>query len=242
MFNNKRKNENTKIVFHSPTQQTSSSSEPVFPQRKGISKTFIALMSVIFLGAVAAYFLYSQNDKEGNVAATEAVKPNDAAAIQRQEESVSHRDSLLTAIKHSDTVQNDAQDANPNSSAYTNSSGSAREQMKEEASNVASQPEVTSGYDNSYHSKKEVKEPAIVKTQYQVPSKAYFYSQPNQNSRKDNFIDNWKNFYPPLNALDEKNGFIYVVFTDDEGKTSEGWLRKKDVKPVKTVMYASDSK
>lgn len=257
MFNNKRKNENTsQIVFHSPNKPDSSpSSEPVFPERKGISKSFIALISIIFLGAVAAYFLYSGNDREGKVlSAAEAVKPTDAAALQRQEESVSHRDSLLSGINHSKTAQKDKND--PNASAYTNAAGATQDQSTNKTEPAATEPENTSAYgrinnslNNSNSSantlqvpKQDAKEFGIAKTQYKVVSKAYFYSRPNYNSRSANFISHWKKSYTPLNALDTKNGFMYVVFTDESGKTKEGWLRKKDVKPVKTIMYASDSK
>ncbi len=244
MFSNKRKRVDlATFVLHGPNQQTPANpSEPVFPKQKGISKSFIALLSVIFLGAVAAYFLYSGDEEGKVVSSTDVIKPKDNAPLQRQEENTSYRDSLLAGIKRSETVQNDAQDANSNPSAYINPGGSAQDQVKDQAPDIASPLEKPAEYGNSNHAKKEAKERAIIKTQYKVPSKAYFYSQPNHRSRKANFINNWKKSYPPLNALDEKNGFIYVVFTDDDGQTSEGWLRKKDVKPVKSIMYGSDLK
>ena len=244
MFNYKRKDENpAKIVFRADNPQTtSSSSEPVFPKQKGISKSLIALLSVIFLGAVAAYFLYSGDEDGKALSSTEVIKPKDNSSLPRQEESTSSRDSLLSKIKSSETVQNDAQNANSNPSAYINPAGSAQDQVKDQVPDIASPLEKPAEYGNSNHAKKEAKERAIIKTQYKVPSKAYFYSQPNHRSRKANFINNWKKSYPPLNALDEKNGFIYVVFTDENRQTSEGWLRKKDVKPVKSIMNGSDLK
>lgn len=249
MFSNKRKRlDLATIVLRGPNQQNPADpSEPVFPKQKSISRPFIVLLSIIFSGAVAAYFLYSGDEEGKVVSSTDVIKPKDNAPLQRQEENTSYRDSLLAGIKRSETVQNNAADANANASAYINSNTSAQEQVKNHAPNAVSQPQATPDYSNSYYSnskysKKEAKEPAIVKTQYKVLSKAYFYSQPNLKSRKANYIDNWKKFYPPLNALDKKNGFIYVVFTNDDGQTSEGWLRKKDVQPVKSAIYQSDLK
>ncbi len=246
MFNNKRKAENTaQIVFRSPNQQVrETSSEPVFPKRKSVSRSFIALLSVIFLVAVAAYFWYAGEDKEGNLlSTTKPIKPNTTSYSQSQGESISQRDSLLSGINNAETTQGNHTD--PTTSAYANSAGTSTEQVKNNTQNASSQTTRTSNYTHANSSntdKQEAKEPATVKTQYKVLSKAHFYSQPNQNFRLPNSINHWKSSYAPLNALDEKNGFIYAVFTDDQNKTSEGWLRKKDVKPVKTIMYASDGK
>ena len=62
---------------------------------------------------------------------------------------------------------------------------------------------------------------------YKVKSKAFFYNAPDENTRRDAFIVHWNNAV--LNALDEKDGFIYVVFINEEGKTSKGWLSKRDL-------------
>jgi len=56
---------------------------------------------------------------------------------------------------------------------------------------------------------------------------AYFYSRPDEASKRDAYINVWNN--ARLKAIDDKNGFIYVVYTNDKGQTSKGWLRKKDL-------------
>jgi eukaryotic-like serine/threonine-protein kinase len=63
--------------------------------------------------------------------------------------------------------------------------------------------------------------------QYKVKSKAYFHNKPNENSRRNAFIVHWNNAV--LSALDETNDFIFVVFTNHEGQTSRGWLKKADL-------------
>ncbi len=64
---------------------------------------------------------------------------------------------------------------------------------------------------------------------YKVKSKAYFYNQPDMNTRRNAFVIHWNNRYATLQPLDEKNGFIYVVFTNHAGQTSKGWLMKSDL-------------
>lgn len=68
---------------------------------------------------------------------------------------------------------------------------------------------------------------------YKVNSTAYFYNEPNESTRRRAFITHWNNWYADIRALDEKNNFIYVVFTNHLNQTSRGWLRKADLKEIK---------
>jgi len=56
---------------------------------------------------------------------------------------------------------------------------------------------------------------------------AYFHSRPDEASKRAANINQWNN--ARLTAIDDQNGFIYVVYTNDKGQTSKGWLRKKDL-------------
>jgi serine/threonine-protein kinase len=58
----------------------------------------------------------------------------------------------------------------------------------------------------------------------------YFHNEPDESTKRDAFIVHWNN--ATLTALEEKNDFIYVVFTNHLGQKSKGWLPKKDLKPV----------
>jgi serine/threonine protein kinase len=62
-----------------------------------------------------------------------------------------------------------------------------------------------------------------------VPT-AYFYSQPNESTRINSFLASWNN--AELTAIDDRNGFIYVVFFNASQEISKGWLRKKDLRPI----------
>lgn len=74
-------------------------------------------------------------------------------------------------------------------------------------------------------------------TRYKVTSVAHFHDEPDQSTRRKAFINHWNNSYATLNPLEERNGFIYVVFTNHEGQTSYGWLRKKDLRAISTRVY-----
>jgi len=67
--------------------------------------------------------------------------------------------------------------------------------------------------------------PVIAK--YRVTSKANFYNAPDENTMRSTFISQSAN--KTVNALEEKNGFIYVEYTNDLGFTSKGWLSKQDL-------------
>lgn len=56
---------------------------------------------------------------------------------------------------------------------------------------------------------------------------AYFHDKPDANTRRKAFINHWNK--ARLTALNDLNGFIYVVYTNDEGQTSKGWMNKKDL-------------
>jgi serine/threonine-protein kinase len=62
---------------------------------------------------------------------------------------------------------------------------------------------------------------------YKVRSKAYFHTQPDESTRRNAFIVHWNNAV--LHPKEERNDFVYVVFTNHLGQTSRGWLRKKDL-------------
>jgi serine/threonine-protein kinase len=62
---------------------------------------------------------------------------------------------------------------------------------------------------------------------YKVKSKAFFYNEPDESTRRSAFINHWNN--ATLTPLDETEDFIYIIYTNVEGQTSKGWLRKQDL-------------
>ncbi len=61
-------------------------------------------------------------------------------------------------------------------------------------------------------------------------ARAYFYTEPLSSSRTNNFLA--KSNEPELTALDDRNGFIYVIFFTSNGQVTKGWLRKRDLRRI----------
>ena len=59
---------------------------------------------------------------------------------------------------------------------------------------------------------------------------AYFHNEPDQSTRRAANINIWNN--AKLTPLEERNGFVYVVYVNDQGQTSRGWLLKRNLKPI----------
>ena len=65
--------------------------------------------------------------------------------------------------------------------------------------------------------------------QYKVINNAYFYVTPDIKTRRNVYIIPGEE---PVTSLNEKNGFVFVSFIDAEGKTTKGWILKKDLRAV----------
>jgi serine/threonine-protein kinase len=66
---------------------------------------------------------------------------------------------------------------------------------------------------------------------YKVRNKAYFHNEPDAATRREAFIVHWNN--ATLKPLEDKNGFVYIVFTNHQGQVSKGWISKADLVQVK---------
>ncbi|WP_345954058.1 serine/threonine-protein kinase [Mucilaginibacter sp. PAMB04168] len=58
-------------------------------------------------------------------------------------------------------------------------------------------------------------------------SYAYFHDRPDASSVRKANINRWNN--ARLTAIDDINGYIYVVYKNEQGQVSKGWLNKKDL-------------
>ena len=59
---------------------------------------------------------------------------------------------------------------------------------------------------------------------------AYFHNEPDPSTRRAANINIWNN--AKLTPLAERNGFVYVVYVNEKGQTSRGWLLQKDLKLI----------
>ncbi|HEX8279309.1 MAG TPA: serine/threonine protein kinase, partial [Segetibacter sp.] len=188
-------------------------------QKKGVSKTAFALLVLLAIG-LAAFSAYNflKNDQPEAITGTTANSSNKTAttnkspvkrvrekkesAVVKKERQPAPSDSLNVSIGNSPQPMASAQDTEDSAAKDT-------QQLKEEGG---------------------AEVPLKTSQQYVVTSKAYFYTTPDESTRRNAFVVPSNNAI--LKALDEQNDFIYVVFNNQHGQSSKGWLRKKDLQPL----------
>ncbi|MGZ4049392.1 MAG: HsdM family class I SAM-dependent methyltransferase, partial [Bacteroidia bacterium] len=66
---------------------------------------------------------------------------------------------------------------------------------------------------------------------YTVRDTTFFHNKPDERTRRNTYLDPLNNNI--LNPIEDKNGFIYIVYTNHLGRTSKGWINKKDLMPLR---------
>jgi serine/threonine-protein kinase len=199
-------------------------------ERKTVSRSAFhaALFALLLVGALAVYGLFfhrsvvgSANSKtetfrdEDSMAAIGA--PNTVMATKKKMTTVSNKekkaksDSLAKAVLHAKKEQ-PALAKNSDSAATTDEAVPGHTQAAS---------------DNNDNQKGDDGEAV----RYKVRGKAYFHDEPDASTKRDAFITHWNNAV--LTPLDEKNGFVYIVFTNHLGQTSKGWIAKDDLIAIK---------
>ncbi|HEX2606555.1 MAG TPA: serine/threonine-protein kinase [Flavisolibacter sp.] len=79
-------------------------------------------------------------------------------------------------------------------------------------------------------SNNEGKESTEALPKYKVINKAYFHNEPDETTRRNAFLVHWNNAV--LTPIEERDGFIYVIYTNERGQTSKGWLKKSDLQLI----------
>ena len=194
------------------------------PSSKGVSRTaFLVLLFItIGLAALAAYSFFTKDNtsNDGADITNASTARGDTSDTYNQ---ILPDTKKIAAAKNSQTPQNTRPDrattvaTNTDTTQEETSSSVNDNGAKEEAS------EDEDATDNTDKPKNFGR--------YKVRNVAYFHNSPDPATRRNAFINHWNNAI--LNPLDERDGFIYIVFTNDEGQVSKGWLQKKDLIQVK---------
>lgn len=189
------------------------------PAKKGVSKTAFTMLVLLTIG-LAAFSGYSILKNYTTVAQqTPGTNFSDTTASANDlpvKEVEQKKDLPLKKEIQKKHVNNRNDSANKNNlpAIANETSGSDilkdSQPVKQETSQVLAKPKAA--------------------PQYMVISKAYFYNTPDESTRRNAFVVPSNNAI--INALDEQNDFIYVVFTNQLGQSSKGWLRKKDLQPL----------
>lgn len=186
-------------------------------QEKGVSKTafFILLLLTIGFAAFSAYsYLNSKSDT--NTAQTQTTlptidtsvgKPTESQIEEQKREDALARQRRLDSAKAVERMKAEAKRKNDSLAALQNTTPTDNQ--------TATPPDPGS---------------ATKGVQYMVVTKAYFYNSPDESSKRNAFVVPSNNAI--LTALDEQDDFIYVAFTNTQGQTSKGWLRKQDLQQI----------
>jgi serine/threonine-protein kinase len=191
-------------------------------QKNGVSKTvFISLLLVtIALAAFSAYSLIKRGQNNSAKISTTAAPEKDTT--------VSVID-VPTQTLAADTAEQPENAEKPLTTLDTTNKAKAPpipEPKRQEDIDTADE-EVENDAQTIEEQPQEV--PVKQTSNYVVVSRAYFHSEPDENTRRAAYIIPSNSTV--VTALDEKNGFIYVIFDNRVTKTS-GWLRKTDLQTV----------
>lgn len=165
----------------------------------------VALLIIFISGFAIAYFYFGAKKNKIAAATISNNSSRDSAIIP----------ALVVPREKNKPVVKKSSNKNKNSIAKKDVSKPKAEAVKEKPVVVA-----------------ENRSPGEIKGKYKIISKAYFHNEPDESTRRNAFVVHWNNSYATINALDEENGFVYVVFRNHQNQTSKGWLRKKDLRPA----------
>jgi serine/threonine protein kinase len=181
--------------------------------RKGVSRG--AFMALLFLtigfGAVAAYSLFRQQAARRQAALVssdqvDTFRNDEPFSVNTTTENTANRPVRETATA---TILPTVQD--------TATTSADQQEEPASASTEEETPQPSTAASNNKTGPR-----------YTVVTKAYFHDEPNDSTRRPAYMIYAKDVV--LEPLEERDGFIYVVFTNHQGQTSKGWLRKQDLK------------
>ncbi|MDQ3552755.1 MAG: serine/threonine protein kinase [Bacteroidota bacterium] len=181
--------------------------------KRGVSQSsFIALLLVTaLLAAFSAYSLFS--NRENRVADNVSSLPVNTtpATNENRDENIKEEENDTPL----DTPE-PAQENIPVEPVAESASNPVEENKDTVAKEPVSEPVASSGNN------------ATVKYKVSV-SRAYFHDEPDEGTRRSAYLIPSPDTITPL---EEKNGFIYIIFINHLGQTSRGWIQKKDLASI----------
>jgi serine/threonine-protein kinase len=198
--------------------------------RRGMSRSaMIVLIMSVALAGIAGYALLNKGKKVEQTAAVAPAEKADTTArvevkpLSKKEirdEERRKKDSIRAELKRNRDSVNAAEKLRQLREDSVKKAAEEVETPKETPPvEVAAEPELA-----------KTEEQSKPGTRYKVIGRAHFHNEPDESTRRGAFITHWNNRI--LTPQREEKGFVYIVFRNDEGQTSRGWLNKKDLKPV----------
>ena len=194
------------------------------PKRSGVSQgAFIALLLLTLgLGALAAYALL--NNKKLRALTSEVTGIQMDESPNRTVQEPVQEEKPQVARRQPRAVMPEPEEE-PNSNADNEPTNTPQNERR--SNNLPTQDSSASeeNEDNNAGA-----DDGTVKYKV-IAEKAFFHNEPDPYTRRNAFIVKWNNAV--LTPLEEKDGFVYVIYTNPWGQTSKGWLNKEDLRPVR---------
>jgi eukaryotic-like serine/threonine-protein kinase len=185
----------------------------VNPSKKGgvATSSFIALLLITaLLAAFSAYSLFSNRE---NRVANNSSEPASYKAPAKNEKKADFKNEENNDIAENlETPQEDIAPA-----PILEPVIDEEEKLTDTAvTKPASEPVVTT--ESASQSKYKVAAP-----------RAYFHDEPDESTKRNAYLIPSPD---TLTTIEERNGFIYIIFTNHLGQTSKGWIQKKDLESI----------
>lgn len=180
--------------------------------RKGVSKAAFITILILAIGfaAYAAYTFYHQNIRRQRIA---SVPTEDTTSRKQAANSIEpKKEKIVKKKSEPDSIEQVPKAIFLPPDTETSKADS-----------------IQSGHTVEEHRQNGIRK-GTAGAKYKVISKAFFYDQPDEATQRKAYIVHWNDAV--LTALDDSGDFIYVVYTNNLGQTSKGWLRKSDLNRV----------
>ncbi|HZF64708.1 MAG TPA: N-6 DNA methylase, partial [Chitinophagaceae bacterium] len=191
-------------------------------------------IAALFLLAIAAAFYFLRKDDKGSKVATNTFSGGDTAGSVNASEDTQRIKTPESTKKVKDTLIRISPAEVPpvQPPVATTSSPKQAEKRSEETTEKVSEEAAEKQPKTEATTTRTSIDANAAKGEYKIINKAYFHNEPDESTRRNAFVVHWNNSYATLKALDEKNGFIYVVFKNNLGQVSKGWLKKGDLRRI----------
>jgi len=184
------------------------------PSDKGVSKAafFALLILTAGISAFAAYALFFKKEQKPYTAKVPSYTRSDTFVTNNlPQQSDIKRDTPKAVMPQPRQVKDT--------------------QLNTEASTISDRPERTDKDSASPPSALQVPANPHDVGHYRVAaSKTYFHNAPDASTQRKGYLNQWNKSV--LTALDDENGFVYIIYTNEAGQTSKGWIRKADLEIV----------
>jgi hypothetical protein len=219
MFKRKKEDRlNLRKVFLTKQEQANrAQTANTSPDYRRFPKSLLSLLLIICTTTVAAFFVVNARD-ESNQPREQKVLNKKSGNTQKQIETRPAAERALATTKVTTPVSDPVEVADyPVLNPDTGSTQPGYEPIS-----------------------RKIEDPGITKIQYKLRPGANIYQEPDASSKSTNI--NRVNSEEPFNGLAEENGFVYAVLSGANGSRVEGWVLKKDIRPVKSFMNSGSIK